>query len=195
MRYIILVIGIIVIIQLLSRRGNYNTATISSLVRRLKMPTPLQGFISGASIYSKRIVFLLSDELVYVSQGRNKETIRIRYSDITSIQLKGWLCLYFSILSNNDDRELRISPISEFNVRLLENANTSPSVIVDMPYIYQRYTAPFRRFIEILHTKGVDKDALQVRWVYIYAKIFLGYIACIVIGSGLLTLITWLLTR
>jgi len=191
-------------IPILIKVNKRSAVSISTIVKKLDIPADTLGFLSGHSVFTKNYV-ILSDELVYIPNGKLSNVTRIRYSDITEVKLRGWVLLYFRIRTK-DGKGVSISPISRFlilsqkNVSNLEEGEMSANplnsrsdnvmVVADTVGNYMRYTASFRDFIRALNSKDIAKQVTQnIGWGWTGVRRAIG---SVVISIIILILITWI---
>ena len=202
---VIFIILLAIAIPLLAKTNKRSAVSISAIVKKLAIPAKTQGFMSGHSVFTKNYVFL-SDELIFIPNGHVSKAVRIRYSDIADIQLRGWVVLYFRIRTKSGKQVLSISPINRFrtlsrkNVSDIEAGRASTNelngrsgnviVVADTVANYMNYTAPFHDFIRALSSRNVSKELTgSIGWGWARLR---RAVSTIVISIAALVLITWI---
>lgn len=169
------------VIWYILKRGNKSAVSVSSIAKKLNIPPHTQGFMSGQSIYARSCVFV-SDELIFVPDGHPSKAVHITYEDISDIRLRGWLPLHFRIRTKTDIKEVRISPIIQF-----DTAEYGTAIVSDTVTNYMRYMAPYRSFINILSRRSVPSDVLaHIGWGWATLRRIISYTIITVISLAII---------
>ena len=160
--YSLFIPALLIAIFAIKKMNDRRAPKIAELLKTHAIPTGTNGYASGKTVFSSHYVFLTKNELIGLDANTPNTAIRLKYRDIETIRLHGWLLMKLT-LRTKSGQKLNVAPINRIGSeggQLLIYPDTSGEY-------YLKYMGLFHHFVKALEEKGVKKNITSsIRWKF-----------------------------